>query len=75
MTEKSYLRNYKEDIRKKICNKKIKYLNSKDFTFLSISVKCILWQIFNEIVENQDLYRNKDDFQFFFFTKSSYILI
>ena len=29
----------------------------------------------NEIVENQDLYRNKDDFRFFFLTKSSYILI
>ena len=42
--------------------------------FISKSVKCILWQILNEIVENQDLYRNKDDFRFFF-TKSSYILI
>ena len=29
--------------------------------FISISVKCILWQKFNEIVENQDLCRNKDD--------------
>ena len=27
------------------------------------------------IVENQDLYRNKDDLRFFFQTKSSYILI
>ena len=92
--------------------------------FVSKSVKCILWQIFNEIisikiyigikttfeiflkqnlfifylkdfifnkyirkmckfynelklkiVENKDLYRNKDDFRFFFLTKSSYILI
>ena len=31
--------------------------------FVSKSVKCILWQIFNEIVDNQDLYRNKDDFE------------
>ena len=30
--------------------------------FVSKSVKCILWQIFNEIVDDQDLYRNKDDF-------------
>ena len=30
--------------------------------FVSKSVKCILWQIFNDIVDNQDLYRNKDDF-------------
>ena len=30
--------------------------------FVSKSVKCMLWQIFNEIVDNQDLYRNKDDF-------------
>ena len=30
--------------------------------FVSKSVKCILWQIFNEIIDNQDLYRNKDDF-------------
>ena len=29
---------------------------------------------FNEIVENQDFYRNKDDF-YFFKRKSSYILI
>ena len=34
--------------------------NEKDFR--SVSVKCISWQIYNEIVENQDLYRNKDDF-------------
>ena len=26
------------------------------------SVQCLLWQIFNEIVDNHDLYRNKDDF-------------
>ena len=36
---------------------------------MSKSVKCILWQILNEIVENQDLYRNKDDFRFFFYKK------
>ena len=29
--------------------------------FRSITVKCISWHIFNEIVENQDLYRNFDD--------------
>ena len=29
---------------------------------LIISVKCILWQIFKEIIENKDLYRVKDDF-------------
>ena len=34
--------------------------------FVSKSVKCILWQIFNEIIDNQDLYRNKDDFLFLF---------
>ena len=28
---------------------------------ISISVKCITWQIFDKIVENQDLYRNKDE--------------
>ena len=33
--------------------------------FVSKSVKCILWQICNEIVDNQDLYRNKDDFWIF----------
>ena len=26
--------------------------NLKDFILKSVSVKCILWQIFNEIVEN-----------------------
>ena len=26
-----------------------------------IKIKCILWQISHEIVEYQDLYRNKDD--------------
>ena len=29
--------------------------------FVSKSVKCILWQIFNEIADNKDLYRNKED--------------
>ena len=28
-----------------------------------------------KIVENKDLYRNKEDFRVFFLTKSSYILI
>ena len=31
--------------------------------FISISVNCIFWQILNEIEENQDLYKNKDDFE------------
>ena len=31
--------------------------------FMKISVKCIFWQICKEIVENQDFYRNRDDFQ------------
>ena len=30
--------------------------------FVSKSVKFILWQIFNEIVDNEDLFRNKEDF-------------
>ena len=35
----------------------MEYFNSKDVTFYKcISVKCILWQIFHEIVDNQDLY-------------------
>ena len=38
------------------------FFNIKDFIFRRLSVKFISWQIFNEIVENQDLYRNKDDF-------------
>ena len=29
---------------------------------LSKFVKCIFRQILNEIIKNQDLYRNKDDF-------------
>ena len=33
--------------------------------FVSKSLKCILWQIFKEIVDNQDLDRNKDDFLIF----------
>ena len=49
-------------MRRRFCHKKIKYFNLKDFTFISKSVKCILWQIFNEIVENKDLNRNEDDF-------------
>ena len=30
--------------------------------FFNIFEKCIYWPISNETVENQDLYRNKDDF-------------
>ena len=36
--------------------KEIKYLNLKDFTFHKYICNCILWQIFNEIVEHQDFY-------------------
>ena len=47
------------------------------FYFVSKSVKCIfnnyickMYKLYNDlqlkIVENQDLYRNKDDFRFFF---------
>ena len=54
-----------------------KFYKTKNFNFfilnilyfVSKSVKCILWQILNEIVENQDLYSNKDDFRFFFLQK------
>ena len=34
----------------------------KIFHFINIFLKCIFWQIYKEIVENQDLYRNKVDF-------------
>ena len=44
----------------------MEYFNSKDFIFISMYVKYILWQIFNEIVDNQDLYRKKYDFWNFF---------
>ena len=37
------------------------FFNEKDLYFISISIKCIFWQIFKEIVENKDLYRKKDD--------------
>ena len=40
----------------------------------SIPVKCVYWKIFNKIVENQDLYRNKDDFwKFFIFNEKDII--
>ena len=38
------------------------FYKTKHSYFLFKPIKCILWQIFNEIVDNQDLYRNKDDF-------------
>ena len=47
---------------KSFVTKKWNILIQKILHFISISVKYILWQIFNEIVDNQDLYRNKDDF-------------
>ena len=57
-------------------NKKFKFINKYDdllkilyynlhkkiLNFSNIYVKCISWQISNEIVEKKDLYRNKDDF-------------
>ena len=47
----------------KFHKKKQKYFFIQNILyFVSKSVKCILWQIFNEIIDNQDLYRNKDDF-------------
>ena len=33
-----------------------------NFIEISITVKCTFWQMFNKIAENQDLYRNKEDF-------------
>ena len=36
------------------------FLNNKDESSIE-AYECILWQIFNEIVENQDLNRNKED--------------
>ena len=41
-------------------NLKIIDFNLKEF--INIAVKCILGQIFNEIVGSQNLYMNKDDF-------------
>ena len=35
-------------------------LSLKNLHNMSISVKCIIWQIFNEIVENQDSYLSKE---------------
>ena len=52
------MRNYE----KKIVTKKWNVSIQKILHFISIPVKCILWQIFNKIVDNQDLYRNKEDF-------------
>ena len=49
-------------------NKKKKYFLFKilmTLYFISISVICIFWWIFKEILENQDLYRNKGDFLHF----------
>ena len=38
------------------------FFNVKDFLFISISVKCIFWQIKNKNVESHVFYRNQDDF-------------
>ena len=55
--------------KKSFVTKKWNILIQKILHFISISVKCILWQIFNEIVDNQDLCWNEDDFRNFFKTK------
>ena len=52
------MRNYE----KKIVTKKWNALIQNILHFISISVKCTLWQIFDKIVDNQDLYGNKEDF-------------
>ena len=55
----------KTKVNKKIKNPVTNRLNvliQEILHFISISVKCILWKLSNEIVENHDLYRNKDDF-------------
>ena len=54
-------------VTKSTCEKNFKTKNSYFFIqnilySVSKSVQCILWQIFNGIVDNQELYRNKDDF-------------
>ena len=41
--------------------KKILIILFKILYFISISVIFIFWWIFKDIVENQDLYRKKDD--------------
>ena len=35
------------------------FYNLKDLYFINISVKCIFWWIFKEIVKDQDFYRKK----------------
>ena len=49
-------------------NKKFLFFNLKDFIFDKYI--CKMYKLYNDlqlkIVENQDLYRNKDDFRFFF---------
>ena len=44
--------------------KTIKKLTENTY-LIGISVKCRVWQIFDENVEKQDLYRNKDDIRNF----------
>ena len=62
MTENlSELRN-NEDQRKSFVTKKWNILIQKILHLISISVKCILWHIFNEIKDNEVSNRNKDDF-------------
>ena len=44
---------------KKYKTDKNKYLIEKILYYIIISVKCILWNIYSEIVENQDFYRKR----------------
>ena len=69
----------KKTYEKSFVTKKLNVLIQKILYFISIPVKCILKQVFNEIVDNQDLYRNKDDvwnflkLNFKFFNLKDYI--
>ena len=60
-----------------------KFYNTKKFLFLfrtyiylvSKSVKCLFWQIFNEIIDNQDLYRKKRPLKSFLNKKFLYFYL
>ena len=42
--------------------------------FISTSVKCIFWLIYNEIRENEDLQRNRDEFEICLKTKPYFLI-
>ena len=52
--------------------KKILFFNLKDFIFKKYI--CKMYKLYNDLqlkfLENQDFYRNKDDFRFFFNQKA-----